>query len=127
MIGEDVIDRCRCRGRRTGRTQRSGFESLGSKRRLRVAVIEDDAGGENLRLGHTSTFGARVARELNTLVRLYGKPACIVSVSGAEFTVFGRDLCNTACGLMLQALAIWSLALSPSPPPFRRLFPAASA
>lgn len=30
--------------------------------------------------------GARVARELDTLVRLYGKPACIVSDNGTEFT-----------------------------------------
>ncbi len=30
--------------------------------------------------------GVRVARELDTLVRLYGKPACIVSDNGTEFT-----------------------------------------
>jgi putative transposase len=30
-------------------------------------------------LGDTSISGVRVARELDTLVRLYGKPACIVS------------------------------------------------
>jgi len=29
---------------------------------------------------------AEVARELDTLVRLYGKPACIVSDNGTEFT-----------------------------------------
>ncbi|MBO9724202.1 MAG: hypothetical protein J7530_07495 [Novosphingobium sp.] len=34
----------------------------------------------------TSISGARVARELDTLVRLHGKPACIVSDNGTEFT-----------------------------------------
>jgi putative transposase len=29
---------------------------------------------------------ARVARELDALVRVYGKPACIVSDNGTEFT-----------------------------------------
>jgi putative transposase len=43
--------------------------------------------GENLCLvADTSISGARVARELDTLVRLYGKPACIVSDNGTEFT-----------------------------------------
>ena len=36
--------------------------------------------------GDTSIPGVRVARELDTLVRLYGKPACIVSDNGTEFT-----------------------------------------
>jgi len=33
-----------------------------------------------------SISGARIARELDTLVRLYGKPTCIVSGNGSEFT-----------------------------------------
>ena len=37
-------------------------------------------------MADTSISGARVARELDTLVRLYGKPACIVSDNGTEFT-----------------------------------------
>tara|TARA_R110000868_G_scaffold21209_11_gene88374 strand:+ start:49 stop:597 length:549 start_codon:yes stop_codon:yes gene_type:complete len=37
-------------------------------------------------VGHTSISGAQVARELDTLVRLYGKPAYIVSDNGTEFT-----------------------------------------
>ena len=38
------------------------------------------------RMADTSISGARVARELDALVRLYGKPACIVSDNGTEFT-----------------------------------------
>ena len=34
----------------------------------------------------TSISGARVARELDALVRVYGKPASIVSDNGTEFT-----------------------------------------
>ena len=38
----------------------------------------------------------RVVRELDTLVRLYGKPACIVSDNGTEFT--GRAILKWASG-----------------------------
>lgn len=37
-------------------------------------------------MADTSISGARVARELDVLVRLYGKPASIVSDNGTEFT-----------------------------------------
>jgi len=37
-------------------------------------------------MADTSISGARVARELDALVRVYGKPACIVSDNGTEFT-----------------------------------------
>ena len=37
-------------------------------------------------MADTSLSGARVARELDALVRVYGKPACIVSDNGTEFT-----------------------------------------
>lgn len=62
-------------------------DTFGASRRLRILAINDDACRENLcLLGDTSISGARVARELDTLVRLYGKPACIVSDDGTEFT-----------------------------------------
>ena len=65
-------------------------DTFGASRRLRILAINDDACRENLcLLGDTSISGARVARELDTLVRLYGKPACIVSdnVLGREAAV----------------------------------------
>lgn len=37
-------------------------------------------------MADTSISGARVARELDALVRIYGKPASIVSDNGTEFT-----------------------------------------
>jgi putative transposase len=62
-------------------------DTFGASRRLRILAINDDACRENLcLLGDTSISGARVARELDTLVRLYGKPACIVSEN-----VLGRE------------------------------------
>jgi len=62
-------------------------DTFGASRKLRILAINDDACRENLCLvGDTSISGARVARELDTLVRLYGKPACIVSDNGTEFT-----------------------------------------
>jgi putative transposase len=49
--------------------------------------VNDDCCRENLCLMvDTSISGARVARELDALVRLYGKPASIVSDNGTEFT-----------------------------------------
>jgi len=62
-------------------------DTFGISRRLRILAINDDARRENLcLLGDTSISSVRVARELDTLVRLYGKPACIVSDNGTEFT-----------------------------------------
>lgn len=62
-------------------------DTFGASRRLRILAINDDACRENLCLvGDISISGVRVARELDTLVRLYGKPACIVSDNGTEFT-----------------------------------------
>lgn len=62
-------------------------DTFGASRRLRILATNDDCCRENLcLLGDTSISGVRVARELDTLVRLYGKPACIVSDNGTEFT-----------------------------------------
>jgi transposase InsO family protein len=49
--------------------------------------VNDDCCRENLALiADTSISGARVARELDALVRIYGKPACVISDNGTEFT-----------------------------------------
>ena len=62
-------------------------ETFGASRRLRILAINDDCCRENLCLvGDTSISGARVARELDTQMRLHGKPVCIVSDNGTEFT-----------------------------------------
>lgn len=62
-------------------------DTFGASRRLRILAINVDACRENLcLLGDTSISGARVAGELDTLVRLYGKSAWIVSDNGTEFT-----------------------------------------
>ena len=62
-------------------------DSFGASRKFRVLAVIDDCCRENLCLvADTSISGARVARELDALVRLYGKPACIVSDNGTEFT-----------------------------------------
>jgi putative transposase len=62
-------------------------DTFGASRRLRILAINDDCCRENLcLLADTSISGVRVARKLDALVRLYGKPACIVSDNGTEFT-----------------------------------------
>jgi putative transposase len=62
-------------------------DTFGASRKFRILAINDDCCRENLCLvGDTSISGARVARELDTLVRLHGKPACIVSDNGTDFT-----------------------------------------
>lgn len=62
-------------------------DTFGASRRFRILAVNDDCCRENLCLmADTSISGARVARELDALVRLYGKPECIVSDNGTEFT-----------------------------------------
>jgi putative transposase len=62
-------------------------DTFGASRRFRILAVNDDCCRENLCLmADTSISGARVARELDALVRVYGKPACIVSDNGTEFT-----------------------------------------
>ena len=61
--------------------------TFGACRKFRILVVNDDCCRENLALiADTSISGARVARELDALVRIYGKPICIVSDNGTEFT-----------------------------------------
>ena len=56
-------------------------------RRFRILAVNDDFTRECLGLvADTSISGKRVARELGALVRLYGKPASIVSDNGTELT-----------------------------------------
>ena len=55
-------------------------DTFGASRRFRILAVNDDCCRENLCLmADTSISGARVARELDALVRIYGKPASIVS------------------------------------------------
>ena len=56
-------------------------------RRFRILAVIDDCTRENLGLiADTSISGVRVARELDALIRLYGKPKTIVSDNGTELT-----------------------------------------
>src|SRR2546430_16444776 len=60
---------------------------FGHGRRFRILAVIDDFTRECLGLiADTSISGLRVARELAALVRLYGKPAVIVSDNGTELT-----------------------------------------
>jgi putative transposase len=62
-------------------------DTFGASRKFRIFAVIDDCTRENLGLiADTSISGARVARELDALVRLYGKPESIVSDNGTEFT-----------------------------------------
>lgn len=60
---------------------------FGPARRFRILAVIDDYSRECLGLvADTSLSGARVARELDRLIRLYGKPQTIVSDNGTELT-----------------------------------------
>lgn len=62
-------------------------DTFGASRKFRVLAVIDDCTRENLALiADTSLSGARVARELTALIRIYGQPGCIVSDNGTEFT-----------------------------------------
>ena len=55
-------------------------DTFGVSRKFRVLAVIDDCTRENLALiADTSLSGARVARELTALIRIYGQPGCIVS------------------------------------------------
>ena len=74
-----------------GRNQRWSLDFVSDilvdGRRFRVLVVVDDFTRECLTLQvDTSLSGVRVARELDRLVALRGRPAMIVSDNGAEFT-----------------------------------------
>ena len=60
---------------------------FGPARRFRILAVIDDYTRESLCLvADTSISGARVARELDRLIRLYAKPQTIVSDNGTELT-----------------------------------------
>jgi putative transposase len=62
-------------------------DTFGTSRKFRILAVNDDCTRENLGLvADTSLSGARVARELTAMIRIYGKPDCIVSDNGTEFT-----------------------------------------
>jgi putative transposase len=62
-------------------------DTFGASRRFRILAVNDDCCRENLGLtADTSISGDRVTRELDALVRLYGKPDSIVTDNGTEFT-----------------------------------------
>ena len=55
-------------------------DTFGASRKFRILAVNDDCTRENLALiADTSLSGARVARELTAMIRIYGKPDCIVS------------------------------------------------
>ena len=58
-------------------------DTFGEVRRFRILAVIDDFTRECLGLvADTSLSGARVARELDRIIRLYGKPQTIVSDNG---------------------------------------------
>jgi putative transposase len=62
-------------------------DTFGASRKFRILAVIDDCTRENLGLiADTSLSGARVARELTAMIRIYGQPGCIVSDNGTEFT-----------------------------------------
>ncbi len=62
-------------------------DTFGASRRFRIFAVNDDCCRENLGLiADTSFPGARVTRELDALVRVYGKPLSIISDNGTELT-----------------------------------------
>ena len=55
-------------------------DTFSASRRFRILAVNDGCTRENLGLiADTSLSGARVARELTAMIRIYGKPDCIVT------------------------------------------------
>ena len=60
---------------------------FGYGRRVRMLAVIDNCSRECLALvADTSLSGVRVARELDALIRIHGKPGMIVSDNGTELT-----------------------------------------
>ena len=73
--------------------------TFGASRKFRMLAVNDDCCRENLCLrADTSISGVRVARALDALVRIYGKPSRIVrdNVLCAELLA---DLASGPCGI----------------------------
>ena len=71
----------RWRGRKRARGTRAPMP-LPNRPNVRWSLdfVSDDCTRENLApIADTSLSGARVARELTAMIRIYGKPGCIVS------------------------------------------------
>ena len=83
---------------RTGERWSLNFvsDTFGASRKFRMLAVNDDCCHENLCLmADTSISDEMVVRELDALVRVYEKPACIVSDNGTEFT--SRAILKWAC------------------------------
>ncbi len=75
------------RGRQRALVARLRVRQLRRPRKFRILAVINDCTRECLRLVADTKFsGARVARELGVLIRVYSKPSCIVSDNGTEFT-----------------------------------------
>lgn len=62
-------------------------DTFRASRRFRILAVNNDCCRENLcQMSDTSISGTRVVRELDALVRLYGKPISIISDNGTEST-----------------------------------------
>jgi putative transposase len=62
-------------------------DTFGSSRRFRILAVVDDHTRESVGMvADTSIGGQRVARELDRMIARNGKPDCIVSDNGTEFT-----------------------------------------
>jgi putative transposase len=62
-------------------------DTFAPSRRFRILAVVDDYTRESIgMIADTSIGGMRVARELDAMIRLYGKPAAITSDNGTEFT-----------------------------------------
>ena len=62
-------------------------DTFDASRKFRILAVNDDCKRENLGLiADTCLSGERVARELTAMIPIYGKPACIGSDNGTEFT-----------------------------------------
>ena len=92
MMHEIAAKRRRFGYRRIGiLLERDGYK-MNHKKLFRLyqeegLAVNDDCTRENLCLIADFSFtGERVARELSALIRLYGRPDCIVSDNGTEFT-----------------------------------------
>jgi hypothetical protein len=78
-------------------------DTFDASRKFRILAVNDDCCCENqCFMADTRISGARVARELDALVRVYGKPACIFSFSISIYPIDGtsRKLKSNWCRLV---------------------------
>ena len=91
------------------RSHGSMSDTFGASRKFRVLAVNDDCTRENLALiADTSLSGARVARELTALFRLYGNTTALSAIDEDQQTIRGVVCLRRGTEFTSTAILKWA-------------------